>query len=375
MKLNKLFILYSLFGIWMTSCIKDEALNAEADITGISFSNDILANSYIELNSSYDDIVNAYPIRINVKEGTNLNGLAPEFELTPGATIEPASGSRQDFTKPVKYTVTSEDKKWHRTYSITIREQKASNIPTMFHFEQVRLSGGDKYHEFYEEANGEELKWASGNPGFKIAMPNASIADYPTVQYAEGKVGKCVKLETRTTGSLGAMVNMPIAAGNLFLGNFNIGPALSNPLGATRFGTPFYSKPVRLTGYYKYKAGEKFYENGEYTSRKDIFNIYAFFYETTEDVETLDGTLPKLNYEHPNMVALALISNPHETDKWEYFNIPFDYDRYGKTIDNAKLAAGKYKLGITFASSKNGDTFEGAPGSTLLIDEVELIYE
>lgn len=375
MKLNKLFILYSLFGIWMTSCIKDEALNAEADITGISFSNDILANSYIELNSSYDDIVNAYPIRINVKEGTNLNGLAPEFELTPGATIEPASGSRQDFTKPVKYTVTSEDKKWHRTYSITIREQKASNIPTMFHFEQVRLSGGDKYHEFYEEANGEELKWASGNPGFKIAMPNASIADYPTVQYAEGKVGKCVKMETRTTGSLGAMVNMPIAAGNLFLGNFNIGPALSNPLGATRFGTPFYSKPVRLTGYYKYKAGEKFYENGEYTSRKDIFNIYAFFYETTEDVETLDGTLPKLNYEHPNMVALALISNPHETDKWEYFNIPFDYDRYGKTIDKAKLAAGKYKLGITFASSKNGDTFEGAPGSTLLIDEVELIYE
>ncbi|WP_289188337.1 PCMD domain-containing protein, partial [uncultured Bacteroides sp.] len=26
-------------------------------------------------------------------------------------------------------------------------------------------------------------------------------------------------------------------------------------------------------------------------------------------------------------------------------------------------------------SSKDGATFEGAPGSTLLIDEVELIYE
>lgn len=33
MRLNKLFILYSLFGILMASCIKDEAPNAEADIT------------------------------------------------------------------------------------------------------------------------------------------------------------------------------------------------------------------------------------------------------------------------------------------------------------------------------------------------------
>ena len=42
MRLNKLFILYSLFGILMASCIKDEAPNAEADITGISFEEDVL---------------------------------------------------------------------------------------------------------------------------------------------------------------------------------------------------------------------------------------------------------------------------------------------------------------------------------------------
>ena len=48
MRLNKLFILYSLFGILMASCIKDEAPNAEADITGISFEEDVLANSYID---------------------------------------------------------------------------------------------------------------------------------------------------------------------------------------------------------------------------------------------------------------------------------------------------------------------------------------
>ena len=46
------------------------------------------------------------------------------------------------------------------------------------------------------------------------------------------------------------------------------------------------------------------------------------------------------------MVALALISNPHETDDWEAFDIPFDYQRYGKEIDETKLAKGKYKLSI-----------------------------
>ena len=95
--------------------------------------------------------------------------------------------------------------------------------------------------------------------------------------------------------------------------------------------------------------------------------------EVTEVI--LDGNLPNQNYEHPSMVALALISNPHETDDWEAFDIPFDYQRYGKEIDETKLAKGKYKLSIIFASSKDGATFEGAPGSTLLVDDVELIFE
>lgn len=381
MRINKLFILYALLGTLLTSCIQDEAQNSEADITKIAFEGDILANSYINLNPSFDEILNAYPIRVSVKEGKDLSNLAPVFELTPGATISPASGSIQDFTTPVRYTVTSEDKAWHRVYSISAKEQKASNIPTTYHFENIRLIQ-NSYQDFYEEQeSGDELTWASGNKGFKLAMSEAKVEDYPTVQYADGKVGKCVKLETRLTGKFGEMVKMPIAAGNLFIGSFDMLNAINNPLNATRFGTTFYNRPLRLTGYYKYKAGDKFFENGGYTSRKDMFNIYAIFYDgvknengTIKDV-TLDGNLPNVNYEHANMVALALVSNPHETNEWEFFDIPFDYKRYGKRIDETKLANGDYKISIIFASSKDGAIFEGAPGSTLLIDEVELIYE
>jgi len=120
MRLNKLFILYSLFGILMASCIKDEAPNAEADITGISFEEDVLASARFNLNPSYNDNLQAYPILVKVKEGTPLNKLSPLFELTPGATISPESGSEHDFSdgKRVKYTVTSENKAWQRVYSI-----------------------------------------------------------------------------------------------------------------------------------------------------------------------------------------------------------------------------------------------------------------
>ncbi len=79
MRLNKLFILYSLFGILMASCIKDEAPNAEADITGISFEEDVLANARFNLNPSYNESCRTptqYGL-VKVKEGTALQTIPP----------------------------------------------------------------------------------------------------------------------------------------------------------------------------------------------------------------------------------------------------------------------------------------------------------
>ena len=107
--------------------------------------------------------------------------------------------------------------------------------------------------------------------------------------------------------------------------------------------------------------------------RKDTFNIYAVLYENTEDNRLLDGT-NVLAEDNEQIVSTAVISDAHETDEWTEFDLPFVY-RPGKTIDPVKLAAGGYNLTIVFASSLRGDYFEGAPGSTLLVDEVELGYE
>ncbi|MDT0295892.1 PCMD domain-containing protein [Mesonia ostreae] len=57
----------------------------------------------------------------------------------------------------------------------------------------------------------------------------------------------------------------------------------------------------------------------------------------------------------------------------EKFFIAFEFME-GKQIDSQKLEDGKYSLRLVFTSSIDGDLFSGAVGSTLLIDEVELIH-
>lgn len=229
----------------------------------------------------------------------------------------------------------------------------------------------------------ETMAWASGNPGY--ALTDYTIKDpekFPTYQSAEGKDGtKCLKLVTLKTGSLGSSVNMPIASGNLFIGSFNLGNALTNALKATQFGTQFDYIPTTLRGYYKFKAGETFYEldkNAEdklkpVPDRKDIFDIYAVFYESTTECPVLDGT-NILAEDNEQIVSVARIENAKETDEWTEFILPFRM-RDGKTVDPVKLKEGKYNLAIVFASSIRGNYFEGAPGSTLYVDEVALDYE
>ena len=213
--------------------------------------------------------------------------------------------------------------------------------------------------------------WASGNAGYAMTGVAKTADDYPTFQIANGKNGKCLSLVTRSTGFFGGLVGMPIAAGNLFIGSFDVNNAMSNPLQATKFGLPFRHVPTYLAGYYKYKAGDQFTEGGKpVEGKRDICDIYAIMYETSVSVPTLDGTNA---FTSPNLVSMARIKDAKETDEWTYFKLPFT-TLPGKFIDKEKLTMGKYNISSVFTSSLEGDHFNGAIGSTLLIDEAELIY-
>ena len=367
----KLFrtLLYLSFVLIVSACIKSEEPNAEADITACTVREpDILKTAPIVNN----DEIGKYSVMIMVHKHADITKITPEFTLTPGATIEPASGITQDFTNPITYTVTSEDKNWKKNYIISAIR---TDLPTKYSFETLSSDDGKgKYHTFIEVFKGQEvLRWASGNSGYSLTGMPKTAEDFPTVQVAQGYTNNCAKLTTRDTGFFGSLNKMPIAAGNLFLGQFNVLEAVGKPLEATKFGLPFNQKPLQLKGWYQYTPGETYKDHGKPVAGKiDEADIYGVFYETDDNLETLDGSN---SLTHPNIIAIAREDLPATTkNMWTEFNFNFKY-KEGKTIDPQKLKDGKYKIAIVFTSSKDGAHFSGAIGSTLYVDEVELIAE
>ncbi|MDL2256344.1 PCMD domain-containing protein, partial [Parabacteroides sp. OttesenSCG-928-K15] len=335
----------ALLYLFTTSCIQPEALNSEADIEVCSIAGDLLISPpKIENNR----------VTLMLSPKADITRLALDFTLTPGATILPANGTVLDYRQPQTFVVTSEDGKWNKTYTVSCMVDKMS---TVFGFEHYRTltdktSGKELYHEFYEVAvEGGELVeqniWASGNPGFKLVASGKLPDEYPTVSSPDGMTGRCLKLETRSTGSVGALLNMRLAAGNLFIGSYS---GSLNAAKATLFGFPFPIVPAGLCGYYKYKAGDMYTDRKgvEYPDKKDNFDIYCIMYETDESGKQLDGTH---NFESPNMVAMARIPDAEkkETDEWTYFYLPIEV-LPGKTIDPVKLANNRYNLSIVFSS-------------------------
>lgn len=364
MKVRNLIACFFL-GFTVVSCIKDEALNAEADIETCTVPGDVL---------NREPIIGNDRIILSLKNSANITRLAPEFTLTDGATIFPASGTIRNFTTDtVTYTVTSQDGKWKKKYRVSVL---FPGLPTSYHFEEVvpltDKNGKTLYFNFKEtDERGNVLNWANANEGFNYTGVKAAPEDYPTAPASNGVKGNCVKLTTKSTGSLGSLVGMYIAAGNLFTGSFKI--SLPEVVKATKFGVPFTHIPTSLKGYYKYKAGAEFTVKGKVDpNRKDICDIYGVFYETDENVKTLDGTNILTS---SNIISIARIgSAAKETDQWTEFDLPFETKPASKTVDSQKLREGKYNLAIVFSSSIKGDYFEGAVGSTLYIDEVEVSY-
>ena len=190
----------------------------------------------------------------------------------------------------------------------------------------------------------------------------------------EGYEGKGVKLVTRSTGPFGQMVKLPLAAGNLFLGTFDMSIALKEPRMATGFGLPFDKKPKTFTGYYKYTPGEKFQNKDEsiVEGKVDEASVYAILYRN-HDAEGNPVVLNGDNVQSsPQIVAKAIATDIVPTDTWTQFTVDFSYiEEFNLDL----LENRGYNLAIVFSSSADGAFFQGAIGSTLCIDNVQIICE
>lgn len=366
-----LFTLITIIGITFSSCIKDEALSNEADIEAAKI------NIEFQLTAP---IVSNDKVTFRVSKALDLTKVSPEFTLTKGATISPANGTERDFSNgPLTYTVTSEGGYWNKVYTV---EFINAEISTIYKFENFREAVGgfyqtDIYHIVYEtQLKGEKeekiFDWASGNQGYAMTDGDSDNSkkpsDFPTSITKDGFIGNAIKLTTLSTEPLGPMMGSPLAAGNLFLGEFDLGTAISKPLKGTKFGLDFNYEPTVFRGFFKYKRGEKFQVNKPEANKlkEDRWDAYAILFEAGPK----DFLYGDHNFTDEKIVSIARIPDElrKETNTWTLFEVPFSYVN-GKKYNPSK----KYKLAVVFSSSEEGSSFNGAIGSTLYIDEVEIL--
>lgn len=355
----------------VTGCIREEAPNMEADIEAIDLS------AFGNLLEEEPNIGND-KVTLVLKQNPPSMRFAPHFSLSKGANISPENGTELDFSTPQKYIITSEDGKWQKEYTIDIFVKTAyvpapspspspspsSGQTLHFSFENAEKKGN--YHLFFEEIGGRKhYLWASGNQGFSLVAGSKPFNEYPTYQNDNGLSGKGITMTTRSTGAFGKLGGAPLAAGSLFLGNFKTNP---KPIKSTLFGIsyPFNKAPKSVSGYYKYKAGNKMTKTKATTRDKDGWDIYAIVFEKSVKDNFLSGDH---NFSDSRMVSVARLSEVQrkEAADWTPFEISFE-NLAGKSFDPNK----EYYYTIVMSSSVEGEIFNGAEGSTLQIDEIKL---
>lgn len=209
---------------------------------------------------------------------------------------------------------------------------------------------------------GEEMFWDSGNHGSATLNKNVTSPD-ETYKHS-GRYS--VKLQSQFVGILSFG---KFAAGNLFAGQYL---RTDGTDGVLSFGRPFTSRPAKLKGYIKYTPGTVDYS---YTSElpkgsTDIGNIYIALGDWSEPIEirTKDKKLFDKNDE--KIIAYGEWEITSETQGADggllEFEIPLDYRSLDRIPSYIVLVA---------SASKYGDYFTGSTGSTMWIDDLELIYE
>lgn len=323
-------------------------------------------------------------INFRVTDGTaaeDMVAMVPVIELTSAkATISPDPSVAQDFSngKVVVYTVTAEDGTTKEYAVSTYAFQLVTDFETWVPGNVV--GAGQENLAFYEVPG-----WTSSNVGAMMLKSMSMVDSYAVTKTDDAHSGtgaaSIVTLDSKGM-NLGFIAVPKVTPGSLFTGTFVT--EISNTLNSTKFGVPFSQKPVSLKGWYKYTAGEDYYVCDEpYASNcdkayiddsmSDECSIKAVLYATNgyadDWSDCLTGVAGENNIYTSNRVVAIASLEAGDTPDWTEFIIDFDYG------DNTYDPSQKYRLAIVCSSSKYGDRFWGAPGSTLKVDDFELVVE
>lgn len=208
---------------------------------------------------------------------------------------------------------------------------------------------------------GGERYWDTGNKGAAITGASNSV---PTDITSSGQ-GWAAKLETVFASVLGIG---KLAAGNIFVGSY---VKTDGTNGILSFGRPCDQRPTKVRGYLKYNCTAISDASSEFKSmigQPDTCIVWCALIDSPEPFEI--RTNPKnrqlFDPEGSYVVAYGKIQFGETIPNY----IPFEFEL--KYTSTSRVP--KYIL-CTASASKYGDYFTGGRGSTLYLDDLELLYD
>ena len=346
-------ILLAIFLISLLSCEDDDPISDAYELLGF----EVGATGEFDPYKTYIDTAS---YQVLVFSSTNLDlisfplSLNPVITVSPGASVSPSSASTVVFDDPedfVKYTLTAQDGRGSQEFLFTIRDNQIPNAGFENWFEETGMNA----QPFLQPGkHPESTVWATTNMGTSIY----SIYGTTPLQGGNNKMAKIETVET---------VAIPLVAGAMYLGEFDLDAAIAdpgNPAAAAKLGIPFFAKPTAIQFKYSFESGDQLIQ----AVLKDPGNLFGGF-----DISNLEGTdkfgikaiLEKRTGDMVTIIAQAEFESDQETDTMTEMKIELQY-----LSDDDPT-----HFHISFSPSVDGGMFKGASGSSLIIDELKMIYE
>ncbi len=336
-------------GVFFLTCSKDKNKNSDANIDGISIiSSNINDLVIVDEIDQMNGIVYLIP---NIPTPENLGELKlkVDIEISSKATISPDTTStitfvNADDAKVFKVTSESgESKIWQVRFV-------GNQLPNS-HFEHWYVSEDINNKSYNEPGKSDSTIWATAN------YATSAYSLYGTTKFPEGESTQ-VKLETFETGTL------PINSGIIYTGVFNKDSAISNPTNpilAKTFGTRFGLRPIAMKMWYRYSPGKILIKATANDTDTEGFTVTEI---SGEDEFIIYVILEKRIDDKVVKIARAEFSSGDIVLRMKEIEVSFEY------------VNSETPTHITFValSSKDGDKFIGAIGSTLIIDNLSFAY-
>ncbi|WP_373184148.1 PCMD domain-containing protein [Bacteroides ovatus] len=340
--------------------------SSEAKISNFSIEGDVVTEQ-----PTYNESTGEITFKVDENATAEQLKLIPVFSVSPKAVVYPASGVVQDFSngKKVVYTVIAED---GTVKEYTVSSAGSQNV-LRFSFEEWENVPGSMWSNGYDKPKPTNILATSAEGAAMLIL--YGVKDVPVFKTEDKKEGNyAIKLVTLDTSEQANGLVPAITSGSVFTGKFDLSYLnweTFDKLDCTRFGVSYDKKPLRFKGSYKYTSGAKFLDGSAYPvieeikGKKDECSIQAVLYKITNDDDVLTGN--NINTSDKR-VAVAALKDGSDKEKFTDFDLEFNYLQ-------AYEVGAKYKLAIVCSSSKEGDFFKGAGGSTLILDELEIIGE